>query len=84
MCTSLVYTDANSVPYQGRTIELDVGEPYFVAYVPVGQTLRSEVPGHPPVEYTAEHAFLSGLQRQGHYRHRASRCPRVSSKHPRD
>lgn len=58
MCTSLIYTDANNTPYSGRTIELDVGEPYVVGYVPAGQSFRSTAPGSDPVTYTAKHSFI--------------------------
>lgn len=52
MCTTLRYVDAGGAAYLGRTLELDVEEPWHVAYVPSGISFRSEVPGHDPVSYT--------------------------------
>jgi len=59
-CTSLSYTDANGHVYFGRTLELAAELPYEIAYVPPGQEFTSDAgDGHPPVEYTSEHAILA-------------------------
>lgn len=59
MCTSLIYTASDGTPYLGRTLELDVEEPWAVAYVPAGTEFESAVEGQDPVAYTAEHRFLA-------------------------
>jgi choloylglycine hydrolase len=59
MCTSLIYTDKDGGRHLGRTLELDVDEPYVVAYVPAGQPFSSAVEGRDPVEYTARHPFVA-------------------------
>ena len=59
MCTSLVYTDKQGGQYLGRTLELDVDETYVIVYVPKGQEFSSEVEGHDPVSFTAEHPFVA-------------------------
>lgn len=59
MCTSLIYKDKNDVPYLGRTLELDVDEPYVIVYVPKGQEFSSDVEGHDAVDYKVKHPFLA-------------------------
>jgi choloylglycine hydrolase len=59
MCTALVYQDANGNPYLGRTLELTLDLPYQVVYFPTGFAMRSEIEGHPALEYKTAHAFLS-------------------------
>lgn len=59
MCTSLIYEDRNGGQYVGRTLELDVDEPYVIAYVPVGQDFSSEVEGHERFEFTSKYPFLA-------------------------
>jgi len=58
MCTSLQYTDSSGTPYFGRTLELDVEEPWVIAYVPVGMDFESDVPDEKPIKYTAKYGFL--------------------------
>jgi choloylglycine hydrolase len=58
MCTSLLYSDASGKPYFGRTLELDVEEPWVIVYVPVGVPFSSSVDNDPPVNYEAKHAFI--------------------------
>lgn len=58
MCTSLLYSDASGRPYLGRTLELDVEEPWVIVYVPVGVSFSSTVDNDTPVTYDAKHAFL--------------------------
>ena len=59
MCTSLIYTASDGTPYLGRTLELDVEEPWAVAYVPAGTEFESTVDGQDPVAYTTKHRFLT-------------------------
>lgn len=59
MCTALVYTDAGGASYLGRTLELTMDLPYQIAWLPAGLPARSQVPGHPAVDYTLRHGFLS-------------------------
>jgi penicillin V acylase-like amidase (Ntn superfamily) len=59
MCTALVYQDANGNPYLGRTLELTLDLPYQVVYLPAGFPVRSEIEGHPALEYKTAHDFLS-------------------------
>ncbi|WP_201401779.1 linear amide C-N hydrolase [Kaistia sp. 32K] len=59
MCTALIYQDANGNPYLGRTLELTLDLPYQVVYLPAGFSARSEIEGHPAVEYKTAHDFLS-------------------------
>ena len=59
MCTTLTYSDADGTIYLGRTMELDVEEPYVLAYVPTGHSFESEVPGQQPITYTAKRRFLA-------------------------
>lgn len=59
MCTSLSYRDAEGAIYVGRTMELDVEEPYVLAYVPAGQHFHSQVAGEQPVEYVGRHPFFA-------------------------
>ncbi len=58
MCTSLLYSDAEARPYAGRTLELMVNIPYYLAWVPPGQTFQSEVEDHDPVDWTGKYGFL--------------------------
>jgi choloylglycine hydrolase len=59
MCTALIYQDANGNPYLGRTMELTLELPYQVLYLPAGVPVRSEVEGHPAVDYKTTHDFLA-------------------------
>lgn len=59
MCTALTYRDATDSVYLGRTLELDVEEPYLVTFVPKGQPFRSGAEGHADFEYTTEQDFLA-------------------------
>lgn len=59
MCTSLIYRDTAGKAYFGRTLELTVDLPYLMAYLPVGFATRSDIPGHPPVEYAGRNAVLA-------------------------
>jgi penicillin V acylase-like amidase (Ntn superfamily) len=58
MCTSLVYTGSDGAIYLGRTLELDVEEPWAVAYVPAGTAFESVVHGEESLPYTAKHRFV--------------------------
>lgn len=59
MCTSLQYVDVAGAPYFGRTLELDIDEPWVLAYVPAGMPFSSEAPGHDPVTFTGAHGFIA-------------------------
>lgn len=59
MCTSLQYIDANGLPYFGRTLELDVDEPWVMAYVPVGMEFESQAPDRDPFTYTGKYGFVA-------------------------
>lgn len=59
MCTSLTYTDSNDDVYFGRTLELDIEEPYFVTYVPAGTPFHSDVAGSEPVKFDAKQRFIA-------------------------
>lgn len=58
-CTSLTYKDAQGNVYFDRTLELQMELPYQVVYVPAGQAFRSEVEGHPALEYTSRYGMLA-------------------------
>lgn len=58
MCTSLSYSDAAGRIYFGRTLELTVDLPYQIAFFPAGFPIRSEVEGHPPLQFEARHGVL--------------------------
>ena len=58
MCTSLQYTDSKGATYFGRTLELDVDEPWVLAYVPVGMDFVSDAPDLEPFKYTSKYGFL--------------------------
>jgi choloylglycine hydrolase len=59
MCTSLQYMDSKNNAYFGRTLELDVDEPWVMAYVPPGVEFESQAPGSDPVTYTGKHGFIA-------------------------
>ena len=59
MCTSLTYTDANGGVYFGRTLELDIEEPYFVTYVPAGTPFHSDAEGSEPLHFEAKQPFIA-------------------------
>lgn len=59
MCTSLTYTDSNGGVYFGRTLELDIEEPYFVTYVPKGTPFRSQPDGSAELDFEAKHPFIA-------------------------
>lgn len=58
MCTALLYVDASGKTYTARTMELDVSEPYLLAYLPVGMPVSSHVGDADPVEFETSHAIL--------------------------
>lgn len=58
-CTSLLYEDAQSAFYLGRTLELTMDLPYRLGYLPAGQSFSSGPDGHPKVSYTTRHALLA-------------------------
>lgn len=58
MCTALTYFDAQSRPYVGRTLELDLILPSWLGYVPTGTAFSSQVPGKDAVAWTSRHAFV--------------------------
>ncbi|WP_081331920.1 linear amide C-N hydrolase [Aeromonas caviae] len=58
-CTSLLYKDANGVPYAGRTMELPVQLDYTVAFFPQGSSFSSRADQHAILDYEAKHAFVS-------------------------
>lgn len=58
MCTSLQYTDSTGAHYFGRTLELDVDEPWVLTYVPAGMEFESEAPDSKPLHYTTRYGFL--------------------------
>ena len=58
MCTSLQYTDSTGARYFGRTLELDVDEPWALTYVPAGMEFESEAPDSKPLHYTTRYGFL--------------------------
>lgn len=59
MCTSLSYTDTSGGVYFGRTLELDVEEPYFITYVPTGTPFDSKAEGSDPVRFESKHPFIA-------------------------
>lgn len=59
MCTSLTYTDLNGGVYFGRTLELDIEEPYFVTYVPVGTPFHSDAEGSEPLQFETKQPFIA-------------------------
>ncbi|MCB4767877.1 linear amide C-N hydrolase [Ancylobacter sp. Lp-2] len=59
MCTSLSYRDAVGKVYFGRTLELTVDLPYQIVWLPAGFATRSEIEGHPPVDFRARHGALT-------------------------
>lgn len=59
MCTSLSYRDAQGNVYFGRTLELTIDLPYQIVFFPAGFPTRSQVEGHPPVDYRARHAMVT-------------------------
>jgi penicillin V acylase-like amidase (Ntn superfamily) len=63
MCTSLQYMDSKNNAYFGRTLELDVDEPWVMAYVPPGVEFESQAPGSDPVTYTGKHGFIAVTER---------------------
>ena len=58
MSTSLQYTDSTGARYFGRTLELDVDEPWALTYVPAGMEFESEAPDSKPLHYTTRSGFL--------------------------
>jgi choloylglycine hydrolase len=58
MCTSLQYTDSTGAHYFGRTLELDVDEPWVLTYVPAGMEFESEAPDSKPLHYTTRYGFM--------------------------
>lgn len=59
MCTSLIYSDAAGKVYFGRTLELTIDLPYQIVHFPAGFPTRSEIAGHPAVEFKARNAILA-------------------------
>ena len=58
VCTSLQYTDSTGAHYFGRTLELDVDEPWVLAYVPAGMEFESDAPDSKPLHYATKYGFL--------------------------
>ena len=58
-CTSLLYKDAQGMPYAGRTMELPMELPYEVTYFPVGSKFDSQVKEHPDLTFASRYAFIS-------------------------
>ena len=58
MCTSLLYLDADGLPYAGRTMELSMELPYHVTYVPVGARFGSQAENHHTLDFATRNAFL--------------------------
>ncbi len=59
MCTSLLYRDASSRAYLGRTLELSLELPYQVAVFPKGLKVASTVEGHSGTSWTMRHAVIA-------------------------
>lgn len=59
MCTSLLYTDANNLPYVGRTLELSLELPYLVARFPKDSKYESQVEGFPVLQWTTCYTVLA-------------------------
>ncbi|GAA3641402.1 linear amide C-N hydrolase [Microbacterium awajiense] len=59
MCTSLQYTGVDGSPYFGRTLELDIDEPWVLAYVPPGLEFSSQAPDSDPVNFSGKHGFIA-------------------------
>lgn len=59
MCTSLQYTDLNGSAYYGRTLELDIDEPWVLVYIPPKVPFQSKGPGAKPVHYTGKYGFIA-------------------------
>ncbi|MFT8396550.1 linear amide C-N hydrolase [Propionibacterium sp.] len=59
MCTSLQYTDLNGSPYYGRTLELEVDEPWILVYVPPKTPFESKGPDTKPVSYVGKYGFIA-------------------------
>ncbi len=59
MCTSLTYSDANGGVYFGRTLELDIEEPYFVTYVPSGTSFHSGAEGSGELKFETSQPFIA-------------------------
>ncbi|BDC82733.1 hydrolase [Aeromonas hydrophila] len=58
-CTSLLYEDANGLPYAGRTMELPVQLDYKIAFFPQGSSFSSRADQHATLYYEAKYAFVS-------------------------
>ena len=58
-CTSLLYKDANNVPYSGRTLELSMELPYEVNFFPVGTPFSSKADDHNALNYKTKNAFVA-------------------------
>lgn len=58
-CTALLFCSADGNPFAGRTMELSTELPYLVASLPKGQSLSSQVDGHPPLHFTSKYGILA-------------------------
>ena len=58
-CTALLYNDKQGNSYVGRTLELPMELPYYLAYSPVGTSFGSEADHHHPLTFTAKYDFVS-------------------------
>lgn len=59
MCTSLLYLDANNLPYVGRTLELSIELPYLIARLPRDSKYESQVEGFPSLQWTTRYTILA-------------------------
>jgi len=59
MCTSLLYRDTSGGVYTGRTLELSMELPYFVAHLPAGTGFRSAVDGFRPMAFRSRYGMLA-------------------------
>ncbi len=59
MCTALIYRDATSRAYFGRTLELTVDLPYQVAWFPKGQGVTSQLAPFASLEFTTRYGVLA-------------------------
>lgn len=58
MCTSLAYSDQTGSVYIGRTLELPMELPYFVAYMPKDTPFGSQASQHHVLNFTSKYSFF--------------------------
>lgn len=58
-CTALLFRDAGGGAYAGRTMELTMELPYFVASFPQGHSFSSTVDGHDPLEFKSKYKIFA-------------------------